>query len=121
MQLHISRDSVAAGVDIESHDTAIEVDERRNLATFIQLLRRDGYLPRVSGGQATWIAMAGRRGQALAVVAEQWKSPELVVEFGTEVGEIGDSLHFRYQKQRDPQLMLEELLAARQRMDGPDA
>ena len=91
MQFHISRDSVAAGDDVESHDMVIEVDERRNLATFIQLLRRDGYLPRISGGQATWIALAGRRGRALAVTAEQWKLPELVVEFGTEVGAIGDS------------------------------
>ena len=121
VQLHISRDSVAAGDDVEPHDTAIEVDERRNLATFIQLLHRDGYLPRVSGGQATWIALAGRRDRALAAVAEQWKSPELVVEFGTEVGAIGDSLHFRYQTQRDPQLVLDELRAARQRMDGLDA
>ena len=44
----------------------------------------------------------------------------MVVEFGTEVGAIGDSLHFRYQPQRDPQLVLDELRAARARADGLD-
>ena len=73
------------------------------------MIVRDGYLPIVSGGKATWVAMSGRGGKSLAVVATQWKSPQLVVEFGTEVGAIGDSVHFRYITQRDPQHLLDEM------------
>jgi hypothetical protein len=112
VRLHLSRDSVAAGDDVESHDETVEVDERRNLATFIQLTVRDGYLPTVLGGMASWVAMAGRSGKPLAIVAAQWKVPQLVVDFGTEVGSIGDSLHFRYVSQRDPQDVFDEMRAA---------
>jgi hypothetical protein len=112
VRLHLSRDSVAAGDDVEAHDQDVEVDERRNLATFIQMTVRDGYLPTISGGKATWVAMSGRHGKPLAVVAAQWKAPQLIVAFGTEVGAIGDSLHFRYLTQRDPQELLDEMRAA---------
>jgi hypothetical protein len=117
--LHLSRDSVAAGDDVESHDQDVEVDERRNLATFIQMTVRDGYLPIISGGKATWVALSGRRGKWLAVVAAQWKQPQLIVDFGTEVGAIGDSLHFRYLTQRDPQELLDEVRAAHAQ-ENPD-
>jgi hypothetical protein len=118
VHLRLSRDSVAAGDDVESHDQDVDVDERRNLATFLQMTIRDGYLPIISGGKATWVAMSGRRGKPLAVVAAQWKSPQLVVDFGTEVGAIGDSLHFRYLTQRDPQEVLDEMRAARARTES---
>ena len=79
---------------------------------------RDGYLPIISGGNATWVAMSGRHGKPAAVVAAQWKSPQLVVDFGAEVGAIGDSLHFRYLTKRDPHELLNEMLAARARPDS---
>ncbi len=78
----------------------------------------NGYLPIISGGKATWVAMSGRRGKPLAVVATQWKSPQLVVESGTGVGAIGDSLHFRHFTQRDPQDVLDEMRAAHERADS---
>ena len=115
VRILLSRDSVAAGDDVESHDLEIEVDERRNLSTFIQMTVRDGYLPRISGGKATWVCMSGRRGRPLAVVAEQWKTPRLIVAFGTQVGSIGDALHFRYLSQRDPQDVLDEYRPAAER------
>jgi hypothetical protein len=115
VRILLSRDSVAAGDDVESHDLEIEVDERRNLSTFIQMTVRDGYLPRISGGNATWVCMSGRRGRRLAVVAEQWKTPQLIVTFGTQIGSIGDSLHFRYVSQRSPQDVLDQYRATAER------
>ena len=111
----LSRDSVAAGDDVESHDLEIEVDERRNLSTFIQMTVRDGYLPRISGGNATWVCTSGRRGRPLAVVAEQWKTPQLIVASGTQVGSTGGALHFRHLSQRDPHDVLDEYRAAAER------
>lgn len=118
VRLHLSRDSVASGDDVDSHDRDVDVDERCSLATFIQMTVRDGYLPIISGGKATWVAMSGRNGKPVAVVAADWTKPELIVGSRTEVCSIGDSLHFRYLTQRDPQELLDEMRAAHTRANS---
>ena len=114
----VSRDSVAAGDDVESDDQYFEVDGRRPLQTFIQSVVRGGYLPRIASDRVTWVVMAGRRGRFLAIVARQWSTPEMLVELGTQVGEVGDSLHFRYITQQDPQEVLDEMRAAVRRRES---
>ena len=112
MRIQVSRDSVAAGDDIEPHDVEFEVDEQENLVDFIQTLVRVSYLASIGGGLATWAVLAGRNGAPLAIVAEQWQQPALLVHQSTVVKSIGAELHFRYLARRDPQNVLAQVLAA---------
>ena len=113
VQLHLSRDSVAAGDDVDSHDRNLNVARRQKLSDLVQTLVHDGYLPSIIGGRATWVVRAGEGGKVLAVVAAQWVRPELVVGPHTRVGAVGASLYFRYLTQRDPQTVLAQIRSAR--------
>jgi len=113
MRIQVSRDSVAAGDDIESHDVYFDVDEEQNLAEFIQRMVGVSYLASIGGGLATWVVRAGRGGAPLAIVAQQWAEPVLLLDQSTVVKAIGDELHFSYLAQRDPQKVLEQVTAAR--------
>ena len=106
MDLHLSRDSVAAGDDVESHDKVLVVDRRRPLELVLMSISRDRYLPRIFGGRASWLAVAGRRGPRLAVMAEQWDRPLLLVNAGTAISQIGGAIDFEYHAQIDPNELL---------------
>ncbi len=58
----------------------------------------------IHGGRATWIVDAGAR--PIAVVAEQWRDPKLLVPAATTVAELfaeaPPAVHFRYWCQADP-------------------
>ncbi len=99
MQLSLDRDSVAPADDVDSHAATTAVDGRRPLSLVIGEVVRGGYLP--SMDRATWVVRAGRRGMALAVVAQQWKTPRMLVA-DVETSEFGDSLFFEYLAQVDP-------------------
>lgn len=62
VEVSLSRDSVAAGDDVESHDVSFEVDSRRKFSHFLQEIRRRSYLPAIHGGSATWVVRLGRQG-----------------------------------------------------------
>lgn len=112
--LRLSRDSVAAGDDVVSHDEDRVVDRRRPLERFVAELFRDGYLPSIQGGRATWILRTGIRGEAIGVAATRvgrLDSFRLTVGRGIDLGEVGDALHFQYEAQRDPDEVLAELRA----------
>ena len=113
VRVQISRDSVAAGDDLEPHDQEIEVDERCTLTDFFKMLAAGGYLPEIWGGQATWAATAGRDGKLLAIVAAQWKEPELFVDAAAGIETLGADIHFRYLAQRDPRKVVGLVRAAR--------
>ena len=104
MLLCLSRDSVAAGDDVESHDKNFEVDSRKALLLAIAEITQDRYLPLIQGGKATWVVRASRGGRVLAVVAQKWDRWEratLLVEPSIDMSQIGDTLHFQYFAQRD--------------------
>jgi len=60
-------------------------------------------LPQIFGGTATWLVTADRRGRRLAVVAQQWDRPTLLVDESEVVGSVGSKMHFAYFAQRDPE------------------
>jgi hypothetical protein len=110
--INLSRDSVAAGDDVKSHDQNFEVDSRKALVLAIAEVTRGGYLPLIQGGAATWVVRTSRGGPVLAVVAQKWDGwnrAELLVEPSSDVSEIGDALHFEYLAQRDASEVLAEL------------
>jgi hypothetical protein len=107
VRVHLSRDSVTAGDDVEDHDEVAELDGRRPFSLVLAELLGRRYLPLISGGRATWLVRAGRLGTPLAVVAQEWPVPELLVESSASLSAVGDSLHFEYQAQGDPRAALE--------------
>jgi hypothetical protein len=110
--IHLSRESVTAGDDVESHDQDFEVDSRKALMLAIAEITHDGYLPLIQGGQATWLVRTTRGGRVLAVVAQRrdrWDRAALLVEPSIDMSQIGDTLHFEYLAQRDATAVLDEL------------
>jgi hypothetical protein len=103
--MHLSRDSVAAGDDIESHDAERDVDGRRPIERFVRELLRDRYLPSIQGGNATWIVRTSRQGRAIALVSTKHGDPEplrWIAGSDMDLLEVGDTLHFEYAAQQDP-------------------
>lgn len=115
MNLRLSRDSVAAGDDVDSHDQLLTIESEQTVAAVLGSVARGNYLAWISGGRATWVATAGRHGRPLAVVAQEWESPRFVVDPNTEIGAIGGAVHFQYLAQRDPHAALEEHLMHKRR------
>jgi len=112
MEVKLTRDSVAAGDDVESHDVSFEIDHRRKLSLFLAEIGRRSYLPRIYGGAATWVVRTGRGGQPVAVIAAQWIAPAMLVSLGAELSDFGDTYHFEYLAQEDPQAVLNHLRPA---------
>ena len=109
MRIRISRDSVAAGDDVDPHDHAVDAEGHTPLDRLVADLVASHYLPSIRGDEATWVLRAGRRGRFLGVVAQQWSAPRM---FGPELREIaalGNALHFEYRTQEDPAAVFDEL------------
>ena len=109
MEVKLTRDSVAADDDVQSHDVSFEIDHRRKLSLFLAEIGRRSYLPGIYDGAATWVVRTGRGGQPVAVIAAQWSEPAMLVESGAELGEFGDAYHFEYLAQEDPQAVVNRL------------
>ena len=85
------RDSVCAGDDIESHDRPFTVPLYASVPELIRLATNACRLPSISGGKATWIVEAGGYGgKPIAVIAQQWEEPRLLVPVTTTVQSIFD-------------------------------
>lgn len=96
MIVRVSRDGVAAGDDVESHDVEMVFDSRRAVTAVVDEVVRGLYLPRVESG-VVWVVRDGRNGEALALVAEErgwWTQAESLVS--AEAGNLGGTLHFQY-------------------------
>lgn len=109
----IDRDSVHAGDDVESHATSITLDPSATLRTLIEVIQDMDYLPRISGGKATWVVYSS--GKPLGVFAQQWPEPKLTVPPESIVdqhfGNIEPRLLFRYWCQADPDEVFSDIKA----------
>jgi hypothetical protein len=109
----IDRDSVHAGDDLESHAMSITLDPLATLRTLIEVIQDMDYLPRISGGKATWVVYSS--GKPLGVFAQQWSEPKLTVPPESIVdehfGNIGPRLLFRYWCQADPDEIFSDIKA----------
>ncbi|MFL6636821.1 MAG: hypothetical protein ACJ8HJ_31390 [Massilia sp.] len=109
MTVHLNRDSVHPGDDIESHASNVEVDPEAELGSLLMQLMRT-YLPGIAGGEATWIVSCSGNGPSpLGVLAQQWQGPRLRIPAETSVaqalGTERPSISFEYWCQKDPALV----------------
>lgn len=104
MILHLTRDSVAAGDDVDApHAQQFVVPDQLSLAEVLQWVLARRYLARVAGGRATWSVEAAR---PLAVVAQQWPQARLLPGLTpTDLARTDNqlTLHFRYHQQLNPE------------------
>ena len=73
---------------------------------------RDGYLPLIAGGCATWIVRTDRGGTPLAVLGQRWTGwdePTLIIEPSAEIARVGSALFFEYRAQAEVSAVLDEL------------
>lgn len=106
MKLKISRGSVCAGDDVESHDRLLDLADVDTLEALVAKVRAAYPLPQIDGGRATW-CLASRR--PVAVFAQQWSEPRMVssnmqnvLASATFDGVV--HLHFTYFAQIDPEM-----------------
>lgn len=116
MKLYLTRDSVAAGDDVDApHFMEIEGPTTEDLGAAIARVLATGYLPRISGGKATWSVASNR---VVAVLAQQWSQPKLLYGYDTsykdlDVVEGRLRLHFNYHGQEEPETVLRILRRVR--------
>jgi len=120
MKVFLSRDSVAAGDDAQSHDETMEIDAADALALIERVLAA-GYLPKIAGGRATWVAVSHK---PVAVCAQEWPAPRLVPWKPAACEDLlrakeGVRLHFSYLAQIDPQIVLDVLKRTALKADEP--
>ncbi|WP_081024894.1 hypothetical protein [Pseudomonas amygdali] len=109
----IDRDSVHAGDDLEGHAMSITLDPSATLRTLIEVIQNMDYLPRISGGKATWVFYSS--GKPLGVLAQQWPEPKFTVPPESIVEQylekIEPRLLFRYWCQADPDQVFSDIKA----------
>lgn len=105
LPLKVTRDSVAAGDDADApHERHLRVDAGTPLDVIISHAA-SGYLALIAGGYATWVALLD--GEPIAVLAQQWQCPRLLVEPARHRGAVSAGhLHFAYEAQHDPDAVL---------------
>ena len=81
------------------HDQAFLAEVLRNLPR--------GYLPMIAGGEAAWVVRRRQGGEALAVMAQQWREPVLLGKVTAR--SLEGRLHFEYAVQEDPNAVLSRL------------
>jgi hypothetical protein len=112
VRLLATRDSVAAGDDVDApHLVEMDGPTGADLEAAIGAIHASGYLPRISGGRATWSVSSGR---VLAVIAQEWPAPRML--WGVDLSPGGLDivrgtlrLHFSYHSQHSPELTYEIL------------
>jgi hypothetical protein len=117
LAMNVERDSVCAGDDIDApHTKQFTFLENDTLAEALSAIVQGGYLANIAGGNATWIVEAA--GKAVAVIAQQWKSPKFLIDPATLVINCIEpasprALFFRYWCQIDPAVVFECLRTGR--------
>lgn len=110
--LHLTRDSVAAGDDLDApHASTLLVPDDQTTEALIAAIHASGYLPRIAGGAATWSVVSDR---PLAVIAQQWPEPRMVTGLPHPPEQLrreggGYRFHVNYLVQQDPVTVLEVL------------
>ena len=109
-----NRDSVCAGDDCESHEKQFEVSLQTPSTALVMLAERACNLAGIAGGNATGIVeVGGYNGKAIAVVAQQWLKPRMLVS-ESETAEhlfVGrdKKIFFKYWCQANPEAVHEAL------------
>jgi hypothetical protein len=112
--VRLDRDSVHAGDDGEPHATFVHAAEDSSIGSLLEQIWKVGYLPSITGGEATWIVKSSAdKDRAIGVIAQQWPRPVLLVPSDARLSEhfglSEPSLFFTYWCQADPDLVLAAL------------
>ena len=106
MKLALTRNSVAAGDDLESHDREMIVEDGMTLGQIIEAVIASRYLPSVAG-PATWSVWTAQFGSSkpVAVVTQDSATAKLLPRAGYyDPANASDlALRFVYQGQTAPQ------------------
>jgi hypothetical protein len=111
MKIHVNRDSVCAGDDVDSRARVLEIPDETDVERVLTSVLSSFGLPSIQGGRATWCVNSGR---PIAVVAQQWAMPKLLpwrpsrIE-ACERKEGIPSLYFTYLVQHDPDVAFDIL------------
>ncbi len=114
MQVLLTRESVALGDDVDApHDHVIDLPAELPLRAAVASVVSAGYLPQITGGQATWVLVA-EAGRSIAVVAQQWREPRLLTTGESALAALASAdgtvrWHFRYLAQQHPEAIHGEL------------
>lgn len=109
MKIYVTRDSVAAGDDVDApHGRTYSLADTLSPMEIIARIVADGYLARISGGEATWSVASG---VLIAVVAQQWKEARSVAWPEVALAQLEQRdgayrVHFNYHMQREPEEVL---------------
>nr|WP_295786468.1 hypothetical protein [Rhodoferax sp.] len=126
LNVQVERGSVHASD--EAPPRRIGVQSGTTIRTMLELATADAYLPRISGGKATWVvestsAGGGKIFVPIAVCAQQWAEPAFLALADSSVAaHFGSSalcLNFRYRCQDDPDAVLAEMIARAPQIVGP--
>jgi hypothetical protein len=116
MNVRVTRDSVAAGDDIDApHTRLFSFADSMTMLQLVSAIAAQGYLASIRGGKATWSAVSG---VPLAVVAQQWSEPRAIPWAMPALSELDwrDGVlcvHFNYHVQLDPDVVVEVLKGLR--------
>jgi hypothetical protein len=111
VKVFVTRDSVAAGDDIESHDRKFKIPDVKDIPSLVREVVAGYDLPRIGMGQATWCLASG---SPLAVVAQQWSEPKIIASAISRLTDCDIEhgvvrLHFSYLAQIDPTIAFDVL------------
>jgi len=109
MKIHLTRDSVCAADDLHApHLYKYAIFDNATYEEICLTIIRSDYLPKISGGQATWSLASVL---PIAVIAQQWSNPKLlnVVHDLNDLNFVNNILkiHVNYHAQIDPELVYE--------------
>jgi len=116
MNVRVTRDSVAAGDDIDApHSRVFSLPDSLLTLQLISRVLAEGYLASINGGKATWSVVSS---VPVAVVAQQWSEPRAIpwpepLPSELEWRDEALCVHFNYHAQLDPELVLEVLKGLR--------
>jgi len=112
-KIKLTRESVAAGDDFDApHFLEIEIQPNWTILEILQSIVKLNYLPKISGGKATWSVAIN---EPIAVLSqENFKNPILIClrdyPFQDTRGFIKiEHIHFNYHAQKKPEEVYEVL------------
>jgi dsRNA-specific ribonuclease len=116
MELHINRDSVAAGDDADPHNKILEFVGDPSLKEAVKRIASSGYLPQMHDRKVCWVVSSDR---PIAMIAEHWHEPKFLRGFNSDDKLSGLARneimkwHFSYLIQHDPDVVYEILSRVR--------
>ena len=106
--INLERDSVCAGDDAYApHIFSLNTSECISVVEVLDLVKNK-YLPQIYGANATWVALTPS-GTPLAVIAQQWTSPKVLVK----QTELPNTILLKYHAQVDPEFLFQSLVSGR--------